>query len=61
MKLSEVIYSWKTTTEPNLVTWETVIAAFEEECIIKNKVVVDKVRRHLIKGKNAFIVRVILN
>ena len=59
MKLSEVIYTWRTTTEANLVTWETAIAAFEEGRIVNNKTVANKMRKHLTNGKNAFIVCVI--
>ena len=55
MKLSKVIYNWKTTTESNLVTWETVIASLEEGRIINNKRVASKIREYLTKGKNAFI------
>ena len=50
VKLSEVIYSWKTTTESKLVTWETVIATFEKGRIINNKTVANTIREYLTKG-----------
>ena len=36
IKLTNVIHEWMTTTKQNLVTWKTVVAAFEAESPIKN-------------------------
>ena len=47
VKLSEVIHSWLTTTEPS---WETVIDAIEDS-IVNNTKKANEIRQHLTKGK----------
>ena len=51
VKLDQVIQSWITTTEPHLVTWETVIDAIEGP-IVNNKLVATEIRQHLADAKN---------
>ena len=49
-KLAQVIYSWLTTTESHLVTWETVIAAIKGP-FVNNKKKGNEICQHLAKGK----------
>ena len=49
-KLVQVIYSWLTTTESYLVTWETVIAAIKSP-VVDNKKKANEIHQHLTKGK----------
>ena len=49
-KLVQVIYSWLTTTESHLVTWETVIDAIKSPIVNNNKKVTE-IHQHLTKGK----------
>ena len=46
VKLSTVIHTWITTSDQNLVTWETVVAVFEESTI-KNLPIAKKIREFL--------------
>ena len=45
-KLTKVIHKWMTTADQNLVTWETVVAVFEESPI-KNLPKAKKIREFL--------------
>ena len=49
-KLAQVIYSWLTTTESHLVTWETVISAIKSP-IVKHIKKANDIHQHLTKGK----------
>ena len=49
-KLVQVIYSWLTTTESYLVTWETVIDAIKSP-VVDNKKKANEIHQHLTKGK----------
>ena len=49
-KLAQVIYSWLTTTESHLITWETVIDAIKSP-IVDNKKKANEIHQHLTKGK----------
>ena len=49
-KLAQVIYSWLTTTESHLVTWETVIDAIKSP-IVNNIKKVTEIHQHLTRGK----------
>ena len=47
-KLTKVIHEWMTTTDETLVTWETVVAAFDhQESPIKNLPKATKIRTFL--------------
>ena len=50
VKLAEVIDSWLTTTEPHLVTWETVITAIKGP-IVNQMRKANELRQYLTKGK----------
>ena len=49
-KLDQVIYTWLTTTESHLVTWETVIDAIKGP-IVKHIKKANEIQQHLTKGK----------
>ena len=50
IKLSEVIHSWLTTSQPHFITWETVIDAMKGP-IVNNIMKANMLHHHLIKGK----------
>ena len=50
IKLSEVIQSWLTTSQPYFVTWETVIDAIKGP-IVKHIEKANALHQHLTKGK----------
>ena len=56
VKLSDVIYSWITTTESHLITWKTVIDAIEGP-VLENRQIANIIREQLAKlerGKLSF-------
>ena len=58
IKLSEVIQSWLTTSQPHFVTWETVITSIKGP-IVNNIKKANEICQHLTKGKLIYIVAVL--
>ena len=54
VKLSKVIHKW-ITTESSPVNWSTLIEAIEGD-YVKNKQKANKIREHINKGKNAYLI-----